>query len=172
MRSFIFSQCRDRRMGVMWLELGALTQHVQESSGSVGAEWSETWAELRVAVVKLGVNNESGDGGSCFGIEVWMDTAKLAKMVKQDSETEEIWSEKVRCSSNMKPRFRAEWVVVSEELSILANWWKEAPKTSSICSSVSTELQLVTDRQTDTSTHAKRHMGKNCVKYIKLRQKL
>jgi len=25
----------------------------------------------RVAVVKLGVNNGSGDGGSCFGIEVW-----------------------------------------------------------------------------------------------------
>ena len=30
-----------------------------------------------------------------------------------------MWSEKVRCSSNMKPRFRAEWVVVSEELLIL-----------------------------------------------------
>ena len=25
MRSFIFSECRDRRMGVMWLDLGALT---------------------------------------------------------------------------------------------------------------------------------------------------
>jgi len=35
----------------------------------------------RVAVVKLGVNNESGDGGSCFGIEVWTDTAKLTNMV-------------------------------------------------------------------------------------------
>jgi len=35
-------------------------------------------------------------------------------------ETDEIWSEKVRCSSNMKPRFRAEWVVVREELLILA----------------------------------------------------
>jgi len=35
----------------------------------------------RVAVVKLGANNESGDGGSCFGIEVWMDTAKQANMV-------------------------------------------------------------------------------------------
>jgi len=35
----------------------------------------------RVAVVKLGVNNESGDGGSCFGIEVWTDTAKLMNMV-------------------------------------------------------------------------------------------
>jgi len=35
----------------------------------------------RVAVVKLGVNNGSGNGGSCFGIEVWTDTAKLANMV-------------------------------------------------------------------------------------------
>jgi len=25
----------------------------------------------RVAVVELGVNNGSGDGGGCFGIEVW-----------------------------------------------------------------------------------------------------
>ena len=35
----------------------------------------------RVAVVKLGVNNGSGDGGSCSGIEVWTDTAKLTDMV-------------------------------------------------------------------------------------------
>ena len=35
----------------------------------------------RVAVVKLGANNGSGDGGSCFGIEVWTDRAKLANMV-------------------------------------------------------------------------------------------
>jgi len=35
----------------------------------------------RVAVVELGVNNGSGDGGSCFGIEVWTDTAKLTDMV-------------------------------------------------------------------------------------------
>ena len=34
----------------------------------------------RVAVVKLRVNNKSGDGGSCFGIEV-TDTAKLTDMV-------------------------------------------------------------------------------------------
>ena len=31
----------------------------------------------RVAVVELGVNNGSGDGGGCFGIEVWTDTTKL-----------------------------------------------------------------------------------------------
>jgi len=35
----------------------------------------------RVAVVKLGVKNGSGSGGSCFGIEVWMNTAKLMNMV-------------------------------------------------------------------------------------------
>ena len=35
----------------------------------------------RVAIVKLGVNSGSGDGGSCFGIEVWTDTAKLTNMV-------------------------------------------------------------------------------------------
>jgi len=35
----------------------------------------------RVTVVKLGVNSGSGDGRSCFGIEVWTDTAKLVNMV-------------------------------------------------------------------------------------------
>jgi len=35
----------------------------------------------RVAVVKLGVNNGSRNGGSCFGIEVWTDTLKLTDMV-------------------------------------------------------------------------------------------
>ena len=36
----------------------------------------------RVAEVELGVNNASGNGGSCFGIEVWTDTAKLTDMVR------------------------------------------------------------------------------------------
>ena len=35
----------------------------------------------RVAVVELGVNNGSGDGGGCFGVEVWTDTTKLTDMV-------------------------------------------------------------------------------------------
>jgi len=35
----------------------------------------------RVAVVELGVNNGSSDGGGYFGIEVWTDTAKLRDMV-------------------------------------------------------------------------------------------
>ena len=65
---------------------------------------------VAVGLVKLGVNSGSGDGGSCFGIEVCTDTAKLTNMViaRFGLETDEIWAEKVRCSSNMKPRFRAE----------------------------------------------------------------
>ena len=35
----------------------------------------------RVAVVELGVNTGSGDGGGCFGIEVRTDTTKLTDMV-------------------------------------------------------------------------------------------
>jgi len=35
----------------------------------------------RVAVVKLGVNSGRGGGGNCFGIEVWMDKAKLVNVV-------------------------------------------------------------------------------------------
>ena len=35
----------------------------------------------RVAVVELGVNSGSGDGETCFVIEVWSDTAKLTYMV-------------------------------------------------------------------------------------------
>ena len=53
------------------------------------------------------MNSGSGDGASCFGIEVWTDTAKLTN---NGLETDEILSKK-RCSSNMKPMFRAECVV-------------------------------------------------------------
>jgi len=57
-------------------------QHVQESSRFVGAGWSKTWGGCdRVAVVKFGVNSGSGDVGSCFGIAVWTNTAKLTNMV-------------------------------------------------------------------------------------------
>jgi len=32
----------------------------------------------------------------------------------------EIWSEKMSCSSKIKPRLRAEWAVLGEEFCILA----------------------------------------------------
>ena len=73
-------------MGVMWLDLGALTT---ARSREFWICWSRVIWDLgfgqvlikRVAVVKLGVNNESGDGGSCFEIKVPSDTAKLTNMV-------------------------------------------------------------------------------------------
>ena len=58
-------------------------QHLQESSGSVGPG-NLTLGQVvikRVAVVELGENNGTGSGGSCFGIEVWTDKAKLTGMV-------------------------------------------------------------------------------------------
>ena len=63
--------------------MGALTAALRESSGFVGAGGLRLGQVVikRVAVVKLGVNNGSGDGGSCFGIEIWTDTAKLTNMV-------------------------------------------------------------------------------------------
>jgi len=57
---------------------------VQESSGSVEPGYlrlGQVVIKTTVVVVKLGVNNGSGSGGSCFGIKVWTDTAKLANMV-------------------------------------------------------------------------------------------
>jgi len=41
------------------------------------------WAVVlkKVAVVELGVNDGSGDGGGCFGIEIGTDIAKLTNMV-------------------------------------------------------------------------------------------
>ena len=56
---------------------------MQESSGSVepGDLRLGQVVIKRVAVVKLGMINGSGDGGSCFGIEVWTDTAKLTNIV-------------------------------------------------------------------------------------------
>jgi len=35
----------------------------------------------RVTVVELGVKSGGGNGGSCFGIKIWTDTAKLTDMV-------------------------------------------------------------------------------------------
>jgi len=84
MRSFISSQCRDRRTAVMWLDLEALTnitcKRVQYLLEPGDLRLGQVVIK-RVAVVKLGVNNKSSDGGSCFGIEVWTDTAKLTNMV-------------------------------------------------------------------------------------------
>ena len=64
----------------------------------------------RVAVVELGVNNGSGDVGSCFGIEVWTESHSEADGYGNSKTWRQMRSgqKKVRFSLNMKPRFRAE----------------------------------------------------------------
>ena len=83
MCSVIFSQCRDQRMGVMRPDLGSLTAahaRVLDLLEPGDLRLGQVVIKI-VAVVKLGVNNGSGDGGNCFGIKVWTDTAKLMNTV-------------------------------------------------------------------------------------------
>ena len=58
------------------------------------------------------MNDGGGNGTNCCGIEVRADTAKLTYMTILGF-SDEICSENVRCSSKIKPRLRAEWVVLS-----------------------------------------------------------
>jgi len=53
----------------------------------------------RVTVIKFRMDNGGGNGAGCFEVEIWVDT-----VFRQDLESAEIWSEKVRCSSKIKPR--------------------------------------------------------------------
>ena len=77
----------------------------------------------RVAVVKFRMDSGCGDGTSCFflGIEVSTDTTKCMNkriagfrlnpailLFVHFVESAEVWSEKERCSSKIKPRLRAE----------------------------------------------------------------
>ena len=61
-------------------------------------------------LIEFRMDNVGGSGAGCFEVEIWVDT-----VFRQDLESAEIWSEKVRCSSKIKQRLRAEWVVVREE---------------------------------------------------------
>ena len=63
----------------------------------------------RVAVVQLGVNNGSGDRWwKPFWYRGMDGYSEAGEYGNNKIWRDEIWSEKVRCSSNMKPRFRAE----------------------------------------------------------------
>jgi len=79
MRSFIFSQCRNFRTGVMWEDFGVLvTAWAREilmfrnffiwDSGNI-VQW--------VAVVKFRMNDESGDGTGSFEVKIKTKTAKF-----------------------------------------------------------------------------------------------
>jgi len=68
------------------------------------------------------VNDGGGDGAGCFDIKEWADTTELTNVeVARLGKCSYIWSEKERCSSKMKPRLRAEWVVLRGQFCILAS---------------------------------------------------
>ena len=77
------TQCGERRMGVMWLDLGAkITARAKE----LWIRWCRDLIETRagcdrVAVVELGMNNGSGNCWGCFGVKVWSDIAKFTNAV-------------------------------------------------------------------------------------------
>ena len=84
MYSVIFSECKDRRMVVMLLDLGGFDNSTCKRVLNLLEPGDLRLGEVvikRVAVVQLGVNSGSGDGGGSFGIEVWVDAAKLTNMV-------------------------------------------------------------------------------------------
>jgi len=57
------------------------------------------------------MNDRGGNGAGCFDVEEWADTTELTN----------VKAEKDRCSSKMKPRMRAEWVVLRGQFCILAS---------------------------------------------------
>ena len=79
MRTFIFSQCRDRRTGFGSYN-NSTCKRVLDLLEPGDLKLGQVVIK-RVAVVELGVNSGDGDGGSCFGMEIWTDTAKLTDMV-------------------------------------------------------------------------------------------
>jgi len=65
------------------------------------------------------MNDRSGDG---IGGKIRTNTAKFTNMIiARFRERAAIWSEKVRCSSKLKPRLREERVVNGEQLFIVAS---------------------------------------------------
>ena len=71
----------------------------------------------RVTVVKFRVDNRGNNGTGCFRIKVRTDTAELTDMRIAGLRK---WRDLIRESKIfIKPRLRTEWVVLSEELSIL-----------------------------------------------------
>ena len=67
------------------------------------------------------MNDGVGNGAGCFEVKVWADTAKFTDVTVSRLRkcSDLVGSENVRCSSKIKPRLPAEWVVVREQSCIL-----------------------------------------------------
>ena len=58
----------------------------------------------RVTVIKFRMDSGGGTGAGCFEVEIWVDTAKFTNVIVAGFRKCMIWSDKVRCSSKLKPR--------------------------------------------------------------------
>jgi len=66
----------------------------------------------RITVVKFGMDIGGCNGAGCSEVKIWTDTAKFTDMIVARFRKCRNCSEKVRCSSKIKPSwFRAERVV-------------------------------------------------------------
>jgi len=74
----------------------------------------------RVTVVKFRVNYGGDNGAGYFEVKVWADTAKFTDViVARLRKCSDLIREGTRCSSKIKPKLRAEWVLVREQSCIL-----------------------------------------------------
>ena len=75
----------------------------------------------KVVIVKLRMHNEGCNGAGCSEVKIWADTAKFTDViVARLRKCSDLIREGVRdSSSKIKPRLRAEWVVVKEQSCIL-----------------------------------------------------
>jgi len=83
MRSFIFSQCRDFRTGVMWEDCGVLVTAQAREFCMFWSLFIWDWKIIVqwVAVVKFRMNDRSGDGTGSFEVKIRTKTAKFTNMV-------------------------------------------------------------------------------------------
>ena len=73
----------------------------------------------RVTVVKFIVNYGGGNGAGCFEVKVWADTAKFTDVIVARFRKCSDLVREGKVFVKIKPRLRAEWVVVREQSCIL-----------------------------------------------------
>jgi len=79
MRSFIFSQCRDFRIGVMWEDFDVLVTARAREFYVLEFFYLRLWKIIVqwVAVVKFGIKDRSGDGAGSFSEVHEYDNSKI-----------------------------------------------------------------------------------------------
>lgn len=118
MHSVILGQGREHRIGVVWQDLTI----VCASSEAVEGGLFETYRACSKITVLQNYSNQVWSEWRWKWLRLFWNRSKGEQ---QDLERDEIFVWKVSCSSKIKPRLRAEWVV-SSEVCILASCFLES----------------------------------------------